>query len=135
MSSTHPNQPGRAYRAGATSTQRREWGQAYRDGSLVCERVHVTFGDDDRLGLAPRERRTIIARFEDRLQPELRDELTELARRRGAAARRAAERMAPIVLMVGDPHDGRERIVGRIVPPQTRHGDLRDVEFAVRELA
>jgi len=37
--------------------------------------------------------------------------------------------------MVGDPRDGRVRIVGRIAPPQTRRGDLREVEFAVRELA
>ncbi|MGH2941446.1 MAG: hypothetical protein ACRDLN_01535 [Solirubrobacteraceae bacterium] len=114
--------------------QRHEWGQAYRDGSLVCRRVRVTFGRDDRLGLAPRERRTVIARFEDRMHPLLRAELAELARRRGAAARRAAERMEPIVLMVGDPRDGRERIIGRIVPSPTRRGDLREVEFGLREL-
>ena len=115
--------------------QRHEWGQAYRDGSLVCGRVRVTFGRDDRLGLAPRERRTVVARFEDRLHPALRSELAELARRRGAAARRAAERIEPIVLMVGDPREGRERIVGRIVPVQTRGGELCDVEFVLRELA
>lgn len=114
--------------------QRHEWGQAYRDGSLVCARVRVTFRRDDRLGLAPRERRTVNARFEDRLDPALRAELTDLARRRGAAALRAAERIEPIVLMVGDPRNGRERIVGRIAPPQTRRGDLRDVEFGLREL-
>jgi hypothetical protein len=111
------------------------WGQAYRDGSLICGRVHVTFGRDDRLGLAPRERRNVVARFEDRLHPTLRSELTELARRRGAAARRAAERIEPIVILVGDPRHGRERIVGRLVPPQVRRGDLRDVEFGLRELA
>ncbi|MGH2941327.1 MAG: hypothetical protein ACRDLN_00930 [Solirubrobacteraceae bacterium] len=110
------------------------WGQAYRDGSLVCGRVHVTLGRDERLGLAPRERRTVIARFEDRLHPTLRSELTELARRRGAAARRAAERIGTVVLVVGDPRLGSERIVGRIVPPQIRRGDLRDVEFELREL-
>jgi len=54
--------------------QRDAWGQAYRDGSLICGRVHVTFGGDERLGLAPRERRTVIARFEDRLHPALRSE-------------------------------------------------------------
>ncbi len=31
---------------------RHAWGQAYRDGSLVCSRVHITFGRDDRLGLS-----------------------------------------------------------------------------------
>ncbi len=114
--------------------RRHAWGQAYRDGSLVCGRVHITFGRDERLGLAPRERRTVLARFEDRLHPALRAELAELARRRGAAARRAAERMEPIVLTVGDPRESRERIVGRIVPPQTRRGALRDIPFELREL-
>jgi hypothetical protein len=65
----------------------------------------------------------------------LRSELAELSRRRGAAARRAAERIEPIVIVIDDPRRGRERIVGRIVPPQVRHGDLRDVEFELRELA
>jgi hypothetical protein len=110
------------------------WGRAYRNGSLVCGRVHVIFGHDDRLGLAPRERRHVVgARFEDRLHPTLRSELVELARRRGAAARRAAERMEPIVLVVDDPPHERVRIVGRIEPPQTRRGDLHDVEFGLRE--
>jgi hypothetical protein len=31
---------------------RHAWGQTYRDGSLVCSRVHITFGRDDRLGLS-----------------------------------------------------------------------------------
>lgn len=30
---------------------RHAWGQAYRDGPLVCSRMHITFGRDDRLGL------------------------------------------------------------------------------------
>jgi hypothetical protein len=115
--------------------RRHVWGQAYRDGSLICGRVQVTFGPDDRLGLAPRERRNVVARFEDRLHPVLRSELIELARRRGAAARRAAERIEPIVLLVGGPRQDRERIVGRLVPPQVRRSDLRDVEFGLRELA
>ena len=126
---------GPARRDSTTDGRRHAWGQAYRDGSLVCGRVHVTFGRDERVGLAPRERRTVDARFEDRLHPALRAELVELARRRGAAARRAAERMEPIVLMVGDPRNGRERITGRIVPPQERRGDLRDIAFGLRELA
>jgi hypothetical protein len=116
--------------------QAHAWGQAYRHGSLICGRVCVTFGRDDRLGLAPRERRTVIARFEDRLHPTLRSELSELselARRRGAAARRAAERIEPIVIRVGDPRHGREQIVGRLVPPQMRRADLRNIEFALRE--
>jgi hypothetical protein len=53
-------------------TQRYAWGRAYRDGSLVCGRVHITIGRDDRLGLAPHERRYVAARFLDRLHPALR---------------------------------------------------------------
>jgi hypothetical protein len=59
--------------------------------------------------------------------------LAELAHRRGAPARRAAERMEPIVLVIDDPRHGRDRIVGRIEPPHTRRSDLRDVEFRLRE--
>jgi hypothetical protein len=113
--------------------QRDAWGRAYRDGSLVCGRVYVSFGCDDRLDLAPRERRYVVARFQDRLHPTLRSELVELTRRRGAAARRAAERMEPIVVVIDHPRHGRDRIVGRIEPPQMRRGDLRDVEFGLKE--
>jgi hypothetical protein len=115
--------------------QRYAWGRAYRDGRLVCWRVHVTIGRDDaRLGLAPHERRYVTARFRERLDSALHAELVALARRRGAAARRAAERMEPIVIVVDDPHRGRQRVVGRLQPPQVRGGDLCDIEFAVREL-
>ncbi len=119
--------------------RRHAWGQAYRDGSLVCSRVRVTFGRDDRVGPAQRERRTVDARFEDRVHPALRAELADLAVRRGRAARQAAERIDPIVLMLGDPRHDRERIVARIVAPQTRRGgvpivDLRDVAFRLRKV-
>jgi len=116
--------------------QRYGWGRAYRDGRLVCWRVHVTIGrDDDRLGLAPRERRYVTARFRDRLDRDLHAELAQLVRRRGAAARRIADRMEPIVIVVDDPRHGRARVVGRLQPPQVRGGNLGDIEFAVRELA
>lgn len=115
--------------------KRYAWGRAYRDGSLVCTRVHVTFRRDERLGLAPHERRYVAARFLDRLHPDLHAELAELTRRRGAAARRAAERIEPIVVVIDDPLNGRERIVGRIEPPQMRGGHLGNVEFGLREPA
>ena len=108
--------------------QRYTWGRAYRDGRLVCWRVHVTIGRDDaRLGLAPHERRYVTARFRERLDRTLHAELVELARR-------VAERMEPIVIVVEDPHRGRQRMVGRLQPPQVRGGDLCDIEFTVREL-
>jgi hypothetical protein len=111
--------------------QRYAWGRAYRDGAVVCARVHVTIGRDARLG---RERRYVLARFVERVDPALRTELVELTRRRGAAARRAAERMEPIEILVDDPHRGRERILGRLEPPGVR-GELRGIEFALREPA
>jgi len=115
--------------------QRSAWGRAYRDGRLVCWRVHVTIGRDDvRLGLAPRERRYVTARFRERLDSDLHAELVALARQRGAAARRVAERMEAVVIVVDDPRHGRERVVGRLQPPQVRGGDLSEMEFAVREL-
>jgi hypothetical protein len=111
------------------------WGRAYRDGRLVCWRVHVTIGRDDaRLGLAPHERRYVTARFRERLDSTLHAELVALSRGRGAAARRVAERMEPIVIVVEDLHRGRQRMVGRLQPPQVRGGDLCDIEFTVREL-
>jgi hypothetical protein len=115
--------------------QRYAWGRAYRDGHLVCWRVRVTIGRDDvRLGLAPHERRYVKACFRERLDGGLHAELVALARQRGAAGWRVAERMEPIVIVVDDPHRGRQRMVGRLLPPQVRGGDLCDIEFAVREL-
>ncbi|MGH2943680.1 MAG: hypothetical protein ACRDLN_13000 [Solirubrobacteraceae bacterium] len=110
------------------------WGQVYRDGSLICDRARVTLPCDDQPGAAPRRRRTVIARFDGRLHPALRAELTELTQARGTAARRLAERIEPIVLLLGDPHHERQRIVGQILPPQVHGNDLREIEFRVREL-
>jgi hypothetical protein len=115
--------------------QRYAWGRAYREGSLVCGRVHVRIGGRDSLGIAHHGRRYVAARFLDRVHPDLRAELTELAHRRGADARRAAERMPPIVVVIDDPCRGRERIVGRIEPPQVPRGFLGEVEFRLRERA
>jgi hypothetical protein len=117
--------------------QRYGWARVYRDGRLVCGRVHVIVDHDVRIGLAPRERRrrSIRAAFLERVDPTLRDELAAVARRHGAAARRAADRMDPIEVVIEDPHRGRQRIVGRVEPPQERRGDLDEVEFTVRELA
>jgi hypothetical protein len=104
-------------------------GRAYRNGEVVCNRVQVTVRSDGRLGLTPRERRSVVARF-DRPRPQLRDELVAVVRRRGAAARRAAERMAPIEVVC----DG-QRIVAEVQPPPTlaRGRVLREVEFGLRE--
>lgn len=116
--------------------QRYAWGRAYRDGRLVCWRVHVTIGRDEaRLGLAPQERRYVTARFRERIDSGLHAELVALVRQRGAAARRVADGMEPIVIVVEDIHRGRQRMVGRLQPPQVRGSDLCDIEFAVRELA
>lgn len=121
---------------GHLSTESRyQRARAYRHGELVCGRVELIVRADLRLGLAPRERRCLTARFLERLDPGLHSELTELIRRRGMAARRAAERMAPVELVFDDPRRGRQRIVGCIEPPQRRYGDLQELEFGLREPA
>ena len=112
--------------------QHRRLGRAYRAGRLVCGCMHVTVSVDGRLGLAPSERRLLLVRFHEPLDDELRDELTRLVRRRGSAARRAVERVDPIEVVVDDPHGERQRIVGHLRPPQTRHGRLRDIDFELR---
>jgi hypothetical protein len=109
-------------------------GRAYRAGRLVCACVHVTVRVDGRLGLAPRERRLVRVRFHEPLDDDLRRELTQLARRRGAAARRAVERVDQIEVVVDDPHGERQYIVGHLEPPQVRHGLLGDIDFELRRM-
>jgi hypothetical protein len=111
------------------------WGRAHRGEMLLCARVQVTIGHDGhRLGLAPRERRYVTARFADGLDPTLCAELAELLRRRGMAARRVAETLDPIELVIDDQRHGRQRIIGRLEPPHLRCSELREIEFAIREL-
>ena len=120
--------------AGAGGTQRSRLGRAYRAGRLVCGWVHVTISVDERLGLTLQERRRVRLRFHEPLDDGLRSELAQLMRRRGTSARRAAERIDPIELVVGDAHGEPERIVGLVEPPEVHHGQLRVVEFAMRKL-
>jgi hypothetical protein len=111
---------------------RYRWARAYRDGELVCGRVELTVTVDVRLGLAPHERRHLAARFLERVHPALRTELAELVRRRGAAGRRAAERMQPVEIVFDDPRHGRQRLAGSVQPPQARRGELYEIEFGLR---
>jgi hypothetical protein len=133
--------PGRRTHAGVATTDhpligRRSYAaHACRDSEVVCGRVELTVGADARLGLTTRERRCFTVRFLDGLESRLRAELTELVRRRGAVARRAAERMEPIEIVFDDPLRGLQRISGCVQPPQRRMGDLPDVRFGLRELA
>ena len=117
------------------SEQRYVCGRAYRGETLMCGQVHVTIGrNGDRLDLAQHERRSVTAQFVDGLDPTLRAELAALVRRRGIAARRVAEALDPIELVLVDPRHGRQCMVGRLEPPQVRRRELREIEFAVREL-
>ena len=100
---------------------------------VVCGRVELIVRADTRLGLTPRERRRVAARFVAHLHPALRTELTALVRRRGMIARRAAERMEPIEVVFDDPDGGLQRIVGWVQPPQRCHGDLHEIEFDLHE--
>jgi hypothetical protein len=109
-------------------------GRAYRAGRLVCGCVHVAVRVDDRLGLTRRERRMVRVRFSEPVADDLRVELSELARRRGPASERVAERIDPIELVLDDPHGEHERITGRLRPPHSRHGRLREIEFGFGQL-
>ena len=110
----------------------RELGRAYRAERLVCACVHVTTRLDERLGLTPRERPVVRVRFQEPLADDLRAELAQLVRRRGSAADRVAERMDAIELVVNDSDGDHVRIVGRLEPPQVRHGQLRAIEFELK---
>lgn len=112
---------------------RHRWAHACRNGEVLCGRVELTVRADMRLGLTARERRCLAARFVEHLHPALRDELNRLVDRRGAAARRAAERIEPIELVFDDPRLGLQRITGWIEPPQHRRNDLHEIEFGLRE--
>jgi hypothetical protein len=101
---------------------------------LICGWVQVTISEDERLGLTQQERQVVRLRFHEPLDDGLRAELAELLRRRGSAARRAAERIDPIEVVVDDPHGARQRILGSVQPPQAHHGRLRDIEFALRRV-
>ena len=115
--------------------ERYRWARAYREGRLVAGRVEIIIErDDDRLGLSPRERRRIVARFLERVEPELRDELGQLVRRRGAAGMRIADRLAPVEVVAEDRGGGERRFLCRLQPPQRRYGELWEIEFDLREL-
>jgi hypothetical protein len=125
-------------RAIDTENRRREHtrgtpGRAYWSGRLVCGCVRVTIRLDDRLGLTQQERRHVGVRFHEPLDDDVRAELGRLVRQRSSAARRAAERIDPIEVVVHDPHGTHTRIVGWLEPPQVRNGQLRDIEFGLRE--
>lgn len=98
-------------------------GRAYRHGDVVCGRIAID--------LAPAEHRHVTVRFLDPPAEHLGAELATLVRRRGAAARRAAEQLEPIELVV-DAGDGPRRLAGRLEPPLLRFGGLPDIEFGVR---
>jgi hypothetical protein len=112
------------------------WARAYRNGQCVCRRADVVVGQDTRqVGLAPHERRRVTVRFLEQLDPGLREELLRLQKRRGMDAKRLAADVPPIELVIHDPHVGSTKLIGRIQAPQMRHvGDLRDMEFTVREV-
>jgi hypothetical protein len=120
--------------AGAGGAQRIRLGRAYRAGRLVCGWVHVTITVEEQLGLTLQERRRVRLRFYEPLDDGLRSELAQLMRRRGTSARRAAERIDPIEVVIGDAHGDPERITGHVEPPEVRYGHMGDVEFAMRGL-
>lgn len=113
--------------------QRRPSGRAYRAGRLVCGCVQVTISRDDRLGLTERERRRVRVSFHEPLDDDLRSELTELVRRRGARRPPHRRPSREIAVIVNDHDSGPMRVVGCLQPPEARHVPLREIKFGVRE--
>jgi hypothetical protein len=104
--------------------------RAYRDGAVVCDRVLVTvIEQDERLGLAPRERRSMTVRFVHGIEPGFRAQLMQVLRRRGARSRRLAAAMEPIELDL----DGSGRLAGRIEAPEVRNLALEHTDFRLRQ--
>lgn len=100
--------------------------RAYRDGTVVCDRVLVTvIVSDERLGLAPRERRHMTARFLHGIEPGFERQLMQVARCRGARSRRVAAALAPIELELED----LQRLAARIEPPAVRNFSLEQTDF------
>ncbi len=123
-----------------TMAREHHHGRAFRRCELVCGRVIFTVvRNDDRLGFAPRERSYVMARFVDELDPKLRNDLRTLARRRGAAAKRIAERLEPVELVFTGSDGAERRVSARIQPAvqplQLRGGSLHEIEFGLREAA
>jgi hypothetical protein len=81
------------------------------------------------------KRRRVRVSFHEPLDDDLRSELTELVRRRGAAARRIADTSREIAVTVHDHDSGPMRIVGQLQPPEARHAPLCEIEFDLREPA
>jgi hypothetical protein len=96
--------------------------------------VRITVGIDGRLGLALRECLLVRVRFHEPLDDSLRAELARLVRKRGAAACRVAEGIDPIELVIDEPRGELRRVISWLRPPQMRHGQLRDIDFELREL-
>jgi len=99
---------------------------AYHGGRLVCDRALVTvIARDERLGLAPRERRHMTVRFVHGIEPAFRAQLMQILRRRGARSRRLAAALDPVELEL----DGAGRLAARIEPPTVRHCSLEQTDF------
>jgi hypothetical protein len=128
-----PTPPRANPKTGLIAERRSRRARAYRNGELICGRVDLMVRMDTRIGLAPRERRQLIARFVDRLAPTFRQELEQLVRRRGAAATRIGDRLETFELVFDDPQRDGELLLCRLEPPQMRRWKLSENEFVIRE--
>jgi hypothetical protein len=135
----HPSSPALLARrswsaaAGPTAERRYRGARAYRDGERICGRADLTISLDARHGVAPRERRRLVVRFVERLDPAFRSELEQLVRRHGAGAARIGDRIESIEPVFDDPQRDSPRLVGRLEPPQWRRWELSENEFVIRE--
>lgn len=113
-------------------THRRLEGEAHWEGRLACARATVTIRADVR----PPARASV--RFDDAIDPALRDGLELLRRRRGVFAARLADRLGEIEVGGRDASSGSEwRVVGRLQGAVARHAPraLAQTAFTVQVLS
>lgn len=107
-------------------------GRAYRDGALICSRVHVAVVRDERIAPERRVPPQIRVCFDEPLDKALRGELERLVRARGARGDRLAETLAPLEVVWDEPR-GPRRVIGQLAPPRTqRSAPLEAISFPVR---
>lgn len=110
-------------------SHRRLEGPAFWDGRLACARVTVAMRAD-----VPSPALATL-RFDEAIDPALRDELELLRRRRGAFAARLADRLGEIEVAGRDGSSGGEwRVVGRLQGAVARHASraLAQTVFTVQ---
>lgn len=120
------------------SEQHYRWGRAYRDGRLVCSRVHVRIVSDVRIAPSPPTTQRLQVRFLEGVDKALQAELHQLVRSRGLRRKRLAERSDPIKIVWEEPPGlrsaGRLSCEGRLEPEVRHAATLDEIEFRLHPI-